>query len=64
MSIRSELIVFFLIISVIPLSAVVYISYEYSKEAIRDSVIDNLRGATEDTGHAIDNWMAARNTET
>lgn len=60
MSIRSELIVFFLIISVIPLSAVVYISYEYSKEAIRDSVIDHLRGATENTGHAIDNWMDAR----
>jgi signal transduction histidine kinase len=59
-SIRSELIVFFLIISVIPLSAVVYTSYEYSREAIRDSVIDNLRGATENTGHAIDNWMDAR----
>ncbi|HEY9206896.1 MAG TPA: sensor histidine kinase [Candidatus Methanoperedens sp.] len=60
MSIRSELIFFFLIISVIPLSLVVYISYDYSKEPISDSVVANLRGATENTGNAIDNWMAAR----
>lgn len=60
MSIRSELILFFLILSVLPLSAVVYISYDYSKEAIRESVMDNLLGATENTGHAIDNWMDAR----
>ncbi len=60
MSIRSELIFFFLIISVIPLSLVVYLSYEYSKEPISDSVIANLRGATENTGNAIDNWMDAR----
>lgn len=60
MNIRSELLVFFLLISVIPLSAVVYISYDYSKEAIRDSVMANLLGATENTGHAIDNWMDAR----
>ncbi len=60
MNIRSELLIFFLLISVIPLSAVVYISYDYSKEAIRDSVMANLLGATENTGHAIDNWMDAR----
>lgn len=60
MNIRSELLVFFLLISVIPLSAVVYVSYDYSKEAIRDSVMANLLGATENTGHAIDNWMDAR----
>ncbi len=60
MSIRSELIFFFLIISVIPLSLVVYISYDYSKEPISESVVATLRGATENTGNAIDNWMAAR----
>lgn len=60
MNIRSELLVFFLLISVIPLSAVVYVSYDYSKEAIRESVMANLLGATENTGHAIDNWMDAR----
>jgi signal transduction histidine kinase len=59
-NIRSEQILFFLIISVIPLSIVVYISYDYSKDAIRDSVMANLLGATENTGNAIDNWMAAR----
>lgn len=60
MRLRSELIIFFLIISVIPLSAVVYISYEYSKSAIRQSVMSNLLGATENTGNVIDNWMDAR----
>ena len=60
MRLRSELIIFFLIISVVPLSAVVYISYEYSKLAIRDSVMSNLLGATENTGNVIDNWMDAR----
>lgn len=60
MNIRSELIIFFLIISVIPLSSVVYVSYEHSKEAISDSVMANLLGATENTGNAIDNWMDAR----
>ena len=60
MRLRSELIIFFLIISVLPLSAVVYISYEYSKLAIRDSVMSNLLGATENTGNVIDNWMDAR----
>ncbi len=60
MSIRTELILFFLIISVIPLSLVVYISYDYGKEAIRESVMSNLLGATENTGNAIDNWMDAR----
>ncbi|SNQ60064.1 sensor histidine kinase [Candidatus Methanoperedens nitratireducens] len=60
MNIRSEQILFFLIISVIPLSIVVYISYDYSKDAIRDSVMANLLGATENTGNAIDNWMDAR----
>ncbi len=60
MRIRSELIIFFLIISVLPLSAVVYVSYDYSKEAIRDSVMTNLLVATENTGRAIDDWMAAR----
>jgi signal transduction histidine kinase len=59
-SIRSELLIFFLLISVIPLSAVVYASYDYSKEAIRESVMANLLGATENTGNAIDNWMDAR----
>ncbi|NJD52809.1 MAG: HAMP domain-containing protein [Candidatus Methanoperedens sp.] len=49
-----------MIISVIPLSAVVYISYEYSKSAIRQSVMSNLLGATENTGNVIDNWMDAR----
>ncbi len=60
MGIRSELIIFFLLISVIPLSVVVYTSYNYSRDAISGSVTDSLRGATENTGHAIDNWMDAR----
>ncbi len=60
MRIRSELIIFFLVISVLPLSAVVYISYNYSEGAIRDSVRANLAGATENTGNAIENWMDAR----
>ncbi len=60
MRIRSELIIFFLMISVIPLSTVVYISYDYSKEAISESVMSNLRGATENIGNAIDNWMNTR----
>jgi len=57
---RSELFLFFLVISVVPLSAVVYISYDYGKEAIRESVMYNLFGATDNTGNAIDNWMDAR----
>ncbi|VVB94937.1 Methyl sulfide methyltransferase-associated sensor [uncultured archaeon] len=60
MRIRTELIIFFLIISVVPLSAVVYMSYDYSKEAIRNTVMTNLLGATENSGNAIDNWMDAR----
>ncbi len=60
MRIRSELIIFFLLVSVIPLSLVVYISYDYSKDAIRDSVMASLLGATENTGNAIDYWMDAR----
>ena len=60
MSIRSELIIFFLLISVIPLSIVVYISFDHSKEAIRESVMTELLGSTENTGNAIDNWMDAR----
>lgn len=60
MRIRSELIIFFLVISVLPLSAVVYISYNYSEGAIRDSVRANLAGATDNTGNAIENWMDAR----
>ncbi len=60
MRIRFELIIFFLIISVLPLSAVVYISYDHSKVAIRDSVMTNLLVATENTGRTIDDWMAAR----
>ncbi|MCX9010223.1 MAG: sensor histidine kinase [Candidatus Methanoperedens sp.] len=60
MSIRFELIVFFLVISVIPLSAVIYASYDYSKDAIRGSVMTNLVVATENTGRAIDDWMASR----
>ncbi|MCZ7355771.1 MAG: ATP-binding protein [Candidatus Methanoperedens sp.] len=63
MRIRSELILFFLIISVTPLSAVVYVSYEHSKEDIRDSVMANLLVATENTGRAIDNWMYARKVD-
>ncbi|MGB8217810.1 MAG: cache domain-containing protein [Candidatus Methanoperedens sp.] len=60
MRIRTELIIFFLIISVVPLSAVVYMSYDYSREAIRDTVMTNLLGATENSGNAIDNWMDVR----
>ncbi|MCZ7382473.1 MAG: sensor histidine kinase [Candidatus Methanoperedens sp.] len=60
MRIRTELIIFFLIISVVPLSAVVYLSYDYSREAIRDTVMTNLLGATENSGNAIDNWMDVR----
>ncbi|MCZ7356731.1 MAG: sensor histidine kinase [Candidatus Methanoperedens sp.] len=60
MGIRSELIIFFLLISVIPLSIVVYTSYNYGKDAISASVTDSLLGATENAGHAIDNWMEAR----
>lgn len=60
MRIRSELIIFFFVISVLPLSAVVYISYNYSEVAIRDSVRANLAGATDNTGNAIENWMDAR----
>ncbi|MBE0525161.1 MAG: cache domain-containing protein [Methanosarcinales archaeon] len=63
MKIRSELTIFFLIISIIPLSAVVYTSYNYSQEAIRDSIMDNLAGATENTGQAIDNWMDVRKSD-
>jgi signal transduction histidine kinase len=48
------------VISVLPLSAVVYISYNYSEGAIRDSVRFTLAGATENTGNAIENWMDAR----
>jgi signal transduction histidine kinase len=58
--IRSEQIIFFLIISIIPLSAVVYVSYERSQEAIRNSINTNLLVVTENTGRAIDNWMDAR----
>jgi signal transduction histidine kinase len=61
--IRSEQILFFLIISVIPLSAVVYVSYEHSKETISDSVMANLLVATENIGRAIDNWMYARKVD-
>ncbi|PWB55905.1 MAG: hypothetical protein C3F06_01940 [Candidatus Methanoperedenaceae archaeon] len=60
MRIRSEQIIFFLIISILPLSAVVYVSYEHSQEVIRNSVNTNLLVATENTGKAIDNWMDAR----
>jgi signal transduction histidine kinase len=35
-------------------------SYDYSREAIRDTVMTNLLGATENSGNAIDNWMDAR----
>lgn len=63
MRIRSELTIFFLIIAIIPLSAVVYTSYDYSKDTIRDSVLDNLVGATENTGQAIDNWMDVRKSD-
>lgn len=38
----------------------VYVSYEHSQEAIRESVNSNLLIATENTGRAIDNWMDAR----
>lgn len=60
MRLRSQLIIFFLVISVIPLSAVIYISYDYSREVIRGSVMNNLFGATDNTGNAIDNWMEVR----
>ncbi|NJD53792.1 MAG: sensor histidine kinase [Candidatus Methanoperedens sp.] len=60
MRIRSEQIIFFLIISIIPLSAVVYVSYERSQEAIRNSINTNLLVVTENTGRAIDNWMDTR----
>ena len=60
MNIRLELILFLLVISVIPLSAVVYVSYDYSKEAIRDSVTTSLMGATKNAGNAIDSWMDTR----
>ena len=60
MRIRSEQIIFFLIISIIPLSAVVYVSYEHSQEAMRNSLNANLLEATENTGRAIDNWMDTR----
>ncbi|CAG0985047.1 two-component system, OmpR family, sensor histidine kinase VicK [Methanosarcinales archaeon] len=60
MRLRSELIIFFLIISVVPLSSVVYISYDFSKLAIRESVMSNLLGATDNTGNVINNWMDAR----
>ena len=60
MRLRSELIIFFLIISVVPLYSVVYISYDYSKLAIRESVMSNLLGATDNTGNVINNWMDAR----
>jgi len=58
--VRSELIICFLLISVLPLSAVVYLSYNYSEGAIRDSVRATLSGATDNTGNAIENWMDAR----
>lgn len=60
MRIRSEIILFFLLISVIPLSVVAYISYDHGREAIRGSVMTNLLGATDNSGNAIDNWMASR----
>ncbi len=60
MNLRSKLIIFFLVISLVPLSAVVYLSYDYFKNAIRESVMSNLDSATENTGIAIDNWMDAR----
>jgi methyl-accepting chemotaxis protein len=39
---------------------VVYVSYQHSQAAIRNSVNTNLLVATENTGKAIDNWMDAR----
>ncbi len=60
MRLRSQIILFFLVISVIPLSIVVYISFDHSREAIRESVQSNLFGAVDNTGNAIDNWMDAR----
>ncbi|VVB89587.1 Methyl sulfide methyltransferase-associated sensor [uncultured archaeon] len=63
MRLRSEIILFFLLISVIPLSIVAYISYDHSREAISDSVMATLLGATENTGNAIDNWMGARKND-
>lgn len=60
MSIRTELIISLLLISVIPLFVVAHVSYDHSKNAIRESVMDDMLRATENTGHAIDNWMDAR----
>jgi len=59
-NIRLELILFLLVISVIPLSVVVYGTYDYSKEAIRDSVTASLMGATRNAGNTIDSWMDTR----
>lgn len=63
MRIRSELIISLLIISIIPLSFVVYTSYNYSQETICASIMDNLVGATENTGQAIDNWMDVKKSD-
>ncbi|MFV9630824.1 MAG: hypothetical protein ACNYWM_07140 [Methanosarcinales archaeon] len=63
MRIRSELIISLLIISIIPLFFVVYTSYNYSQEAICASIMDNLVGATENTGQAIDNWMDVKKSD-
>jgi len=61
--IRSELIISLLIISIIPLFFVVYTSYNYSQETICASIMDNLVGATENTGQAIDNWMDVKKSD-
>ena len=63
MRIRSELIITLLIISIIPLFFVVYTSYNYSQETICASIMDNLVGATENTGQAIDNWMDVKKSD-
>ena len=63
MRIRSELIISLLIISIIPLFFVVYTSYNYSQETICASIMDNLVGATENTGQAIDNWMDVKKSD-
>jgi len=56
----SEQIIFFLIISIIPLSAVVYVSYEDSQAAIHNSVNTNLLCNEIPAGQSITGWMQER----
>ncbi|MCX9073291.1 MAG: sensor histidine kinase [Candidatus Methanoperedens sp.] len=60
MSIRLLLIIFFLLISVVPLSIVVFISFDHSRDVIRETVDFNVQSAAKNTANEIDNWMDAR----